>query len=120
VITGLAPRMVTEPEIPSLLAPSHAPICARTSLSLRKSPHNESFGVPGGRSKWSSRGGCPSFDTNVIVRPVVFHPRARDAIRAFPRDIRDRVGKALYLLQTGEQPGMPLSRPMPPVAPGRV
>ena len=48
----------------------------------------------------------------------VFHPKARDAIRSFPREIRDRLGKALFLLQVGEQPGMPLSRPMPSVAPG--
>ena len=52
------------------------------------------------------------------MRPVLFHAKARDAIRAFPREIRDRLGKALYLLQAGEQPGMPLSRPMPSVAPG--
>ena len=52
------------------------------------------------------------------MRPVVFHPKARDAIRAFPREVRDRLGKALFLLQAGEQPGMPLSRPMPVVAPG--
>ena len=52
------------------------------------------------------------------MRPVIFHPKARDAIRAFPREVRDRLGKALYLLQAGEQPGMPLSRPMPSVAPG--
>ena len=48
----------------------------------------------------------------------MFHPKARDAIRAFPREIRDRMGKALFLLQIGERPGMPLSRPMPSVAPG--
>ncbi len=36
----------------------------------------------------------------------------------FPREIRDRLGKALYLLQVGEQPGMLLARPMPSVAPG--
>ena len=39
-------------------------------------------------------------------------------IRSFPRNIRDRPGKALFLLQIGEQPGMPLSRLMPSVAPG--
>jgi len=61
---------------------------------------------------------CPSFDTLKIVRPVVFHPKARDTIREFPPEIRDRLGKALFLLQAGEQPGMPLSRPMPSVAPG--
>ncbi|MCC6587121.1 MAG: type II toxin-antitoxin system RelE/ParE family toxin [Bryobacterales bacterium] len=32
--------------------------------------------------------------------------------------MRDRLGKALYLLQSGEQLGMPLSRSMPSVAPG--
>ena len=52
------------------------------------------------------------------MRPIVFHPKAREAIRSFPRDIRDRLGKALFLLQIGEQPGMPLTRPMPVVAPG--
>jgi phage-related protein len=52
------------------------------------------------------------------VKPVVFHPKARDAIRDFPVEIRDRLGKALFLLQAGEQPVMPLSRPMPSVAPG--
>jgi phage-related protein len=52
------------------------------------------------------------------VRLVVFHPKARDTIRAFPREIRDRLGKTLFLLQMGEQPGMPLSRRMPSVAPG--
>jgi phage-related protein len=52
------------------------------------------------------------------VRPVLFHPKARDAIRAFPREVRDRLGKALYLLQAGERLGMPLSRPMPSIAPG--
>lgn len=39
-------------------------------------------------------------------------------IREFPREVRDRLGKILYLLQAGEQPGMPLSRPMPSIAPG--
>jgi len=52
------------------------------------------------------------------LKPVVFHPKARDAIRFFPREIRDRVGKALFLLQMGERLGMPLSRPMPAVSPG--
>jgi len=52
------------------------------------------------------------------VRPVIFHAKARDAIRKFPREIRDRLGKELFLLQKGEKPGMPLVRPMPSVAPG--
>ena len=52
------------------------------------------------------------------MKPIVFDPKAREAIRSFPRDIRDRLGKALFLLQIGEQPGMPLTRPMPVVGPG--
>lgn len=48
----------------------------------------------------------------------MFHPKARDAIRRFPREIRDRLGKAQFLLQPGEQPGMPLSNPMPSVVIG--
>jgi phage-related protein len=61
---------------------------------------------------------CLSFDTLLSVKPVVFHPKARDVIRGFPAEIRDRLGKALYLLQVGEALAMPLSRPMPSVAPG--
>jgi phage-related protein len=52
------------------------------------------------------------------VRPVILHVKARETIRTFPREIRDRLGKALYLLQVGEQPGMPLSRPMTSIAAG--
>jgi phage-related protein len=52
------------------------------------------------------------------MKPVVLHAKAREIIREFPRDIRDRLGRALFLLQMGEQPGLPLSRPMPTVAPG--
>lgn len=48
------------------------------------------------------------------------HPKARDAIREFPAGIRDRLGKALFLLQMGERLGMPVCRPMPSVAPGVV
>ncbi|MCU0247511.1 MAG: type II toxin-antitoxin system RelE/ParE family toxin [Bryobacter sp.] len=52
------------------------------------------------------------------MRPVIFHAAARKSIRAFPTDIRDRIGKTLLLLQLGESPGMPVARPMPAVAPG--
>jgi phage-related protein len=43
------------------------------------------------------------------VRVVIFHEQAREAIREFPRHVRDRLGKALYLLQAGERLGMPLA-----------
>lgn len=52
------------------------------------------------------------------MRPVIFHPKAHHAIRAFPKDVRIRLGKGLFRLQVGEQIGMPNSRPMPGVAAG--
>jgi phage-related protein len=54
----------------------------------------------------------------VIVRPIVFHPKARDAIRRFPKAARVRLGRGLFHLQMGEQLGMPNSRPMPGIAAG--
>lgn len=52
------------------------------------------------------------------MRPVIFHPAARDAIRWFPREVRDKVGRYLYELQLGESLSMPHSRPMPSVGAG--
>jgi phage-related protein len=52
------------------------------------------------------------------VRPIVFHPKARDAIRRFPKEPRSRLGRGLFRLQLGESLAMPLSRPMPAVASG--
>jgi phage-related protein len=52
------------------------------------------------------------------VRPVIFHPKAQQAIRRFSKDVRVRVGKGLFRLQMGELIGMPDSRPMPGVAAG--
>jgi phage-related protein len=52
------------------------------------------------------------------VEPAVFHPKARDAIREFPEDVRREIGKAIFDLQKGEKLAMPLSRPMPSVGTG--
>jgi phage-related protein len=52
------------------------------------------------------------------VRPVVFHPKARDAIRRFSKEARVRLGKDLFRLQMGERISMPVSRPMPAVSAG--
>jgi phage-related protein len=49
---------------------------------------------------------------------VIFHPQAREVIRRFPKEVRDRLGRNLFRLQMGEQLGMPQSRPMPTVAAG--
>ena len=49
---------------------------------------------------------------------MIFHPHARDVIRRFPKEVRDRLGRNLFRLQMGEQLGMPRSRPMPMMAAG--
>ena len=60
---------------------------------------------------------CLKLDTLKGVRPIIFHPRARDEIRRFPREPRANIGRALFRLQIGETLGMPLARPMPAVDP---
>ncbi len=52
------------------------------------------------------------------MKSAVFHPKARDAIRDFPEDVRRDFGKAIFDLQKGEKLAMPLSRRMPSVASG--
>ena len=52
------------------------------------------------------------------MKPAVFHPKARDAIRGFPEDVRRECGKIIFDLQKCEKLWMPLSRPMSSVAPG--
>ena len=52
------------------------------------------------------------------MKAAIFHPAAREVIRSFPEDARRELGKAIFDLQKGEVPGMPLSRPMPSLASG--
>jgi phage-related protein len=52
------------------------------------------------------------------VRLIIFHPKARDAIRRFPKEARASLGRGLFRLQIGEMLGMPNARPMPAVAAG--
>jgi phage-related protein len=52
------------------------------------------------------------------MKPVDFHPRALEFIRAQSRSIRRQVGEALRDLQKGASLGMPLSRTMTAIAPG--
>jgi len=49
---------------------------------------------------------------------VIFHPAARDVIRGFPREVRDKLGRYLYELQLGESLSMLHSRPMPSIGAG--
>ena len=52
------------------------------------------------------------------MRPVIFHPKARDAVRRFSEAARARLGRELFRLQLGETLQMPTSRPMSSVAAG--
>ncbi len=52
------------------------------------------------------------------MKPVDFHPRALEFIRAQSPSIRRQIGEALRDLQKGASLGMPLSRPMTVIAPG--
>ena len=53
-----------------------------------------------------------------MLRPVLFHPRAKAEIRVLPKEARVRLGSALMALQRGFGLGMPISRPMPMVGAG--
>jgi phage-related protein len=55
---------------------------------------------------------------NGSVKPVDFHSRALEFIRAQSVSIRRQIGEALRDLQKGINLGMPLSRPMTTVASG--
>jgi phage-related protein len=52
------------------------------------------------------------------VKAAIFHPAALTAIRSFPDDVRRELGKAIFDLQKGDVLAMPISRPMPSIAPG--
>jgi phage-related protein len=52
------------------------------------------------------------------MKDAVFHPRALEAIRAFPEDVKDTLGQSILLLQQGKTLSMPHSRPMPSVGAG--
>lgn len=52
------------------------------------------------------------------MKAAVFHPAALEAIHAFPREVRQKLGKAIFDLQRGESLGMPLSRSMSSIAAG--
>jgi phage-related protein len=55
---------------------------------------------------------------NDIMKPIDFHARTLEFIRAQAVSIRRQVGEALRDLQKGISLGMPLSRPMTIIAPG--
>jgi phage-related protein len=52
------------------------------------------------------------------VARAIFHRRALEDIRAFPRKVRKAVGAAIWELQQGRRLALPMSRPMPSIAAG--
>ena len=52
------------------------------------------------------------------MKPIDFHPKALEFIRAQAPTIRSQIGEALRDIQKGMNLGMPLSRPMTVIAPG--
>ena len=52
------------------------------------------------------------------MKPAIVHPKARDAIRDFPENVRQEFGKVIFDLQKGARLSMPLSRAMSSIAPG--
>ncbi|HKO98671.1 MAG TPA: type II toxin-antitoxin system RelE/ParE family toxin [Pyrinomonadaceae bacterium] len=52
------------------------------------------------------------------MKLAVFHPKARDAIREFPEEVRRELGKLIFDFQKGKKLSMPLARPMTSVASG--
>jgi phage-related protein len=52
------------------------------------------------------------------MKKVLFHSKVRSIIKAFPDDIKYKIGKALFFLQRGETLQMPLSKAMPSVGKG--
>lgn len=52
------------------------------------------------------------------MKKVLFHPKARDSIRRFPEEVKDKLGQALWDIQNGAKLTLPQSRPMPSVDKG--
>lgn len=54
----------------------------------------------------------------IFWKPVIFHPKAKTEIRAFPESVKKEIGDLLRSLQKGEMLMMPYSKPMPSVGYG--
>jgi phage-related protein len=52
------------------------------------------------------------------MKPAVFHQKAKQAFRSFPKLVRRELGEAILNVQYGALPGMPLCRPMPTIGSG--
>ena len=52
------------------------------------------------------------------MKAAIFHPKAKEVLRGFPKDIRKALGEAILELQKGHHLVWPLSGPMPSVGLG--
>jgi phage-related protein len=61
---------------------------------------------------------CTEFGTLSKVKKVLWHPKARAEVKAFPDEVKRELGYLIFRLQQGESLGLPASRPMADVAAG--
>jgi phage-related protein len=52
------------------------------------------------------------------MKKVIMHPKAREMIKSFPKDVKEKLGQYLLEVQKGFKLIMPKSRPMPSIAVG--
>jgi len=52
------------------------------------------------------------------MKPVKFHPKAKEFVRDLSTPLKKQIGEALRDIQKGLMPTMPLNRPMPSIAKG--
>jgi len=49
---------------------------------------------------------------------VIFHPRAREKLKSYSKEIKKKIGDLILELQEGKMLSMPHSKPMPSIAKG--
>jgi phage-related protein len=52
------------------------------------------------------------------MKSIIWHPKAKEAISAFPEAVRKELGYLIFQLQLGQNLGMPHSSPMKTIAQG--
>ena len=52
------------------------------------------------------------------MKEAIFHPKAKELLRTFSKDVRQAIGQAILELQKGNSLFLPLSKPMPTVGLG--
>jgi phage-related protein len=91
---------------------------ARLRVALLAVAVEEDYGQVGTVLGHWSMGPLGVGEGRILFVVAILVPAALEAIRAFPDEVRQKLGKAIFDLQRGDAPGMPLSRPMPSIAAG--